>query len=134
MAVSGSSSASYSAELYRDLRNLSQQSQLGVSQSESDFSKLEDSGQLDALKEKYGDFSFNHLNINGDNTIDENDLSSSSDRRFVISGVRSSDRQSSGTTESDVSKPPKPSEPSESSTSGQSGADVPRGGKSLTVD
>ncbi|MDP3187829.1 hypothetical protein, partial [Limnobacter sp.] len=68
MAVSGSSSASYSAELYRDLRNLSQQSQLGVSQSESDFSKLEDSGQLDALKEKYGDFSFNHLNINGDNT------------------------------------------------------------------
>ncbi|MEQ9106970.1 MAG: hypothetical protein RLO04_05850 [Limnobacter sp.] len=134
MAVSGSSSASYSAELYRDLRNLSQQSQLGVSQSESDFSKLEDSGQLDALKEKYGDFSFNHLNINGDNTIDENDLSSSSDRRFVISGVRSSDRQSSGTTESDVSKPSKPSETSESSTSVQSGADVPRGGKSLTVD
>lgn len=134
MAVSGLSSASNSAELYRDLRNISQQSRLGVSQSESEFNKLENSGQLDALKQKHGDFSFNHLDVNGDNTLDENDLSNSADRRFVISGVRSSDSGSGNSSTNNNGNSSSGQSSSSTSSSGQSNVEVPRGGKSLSVD
>lgn len=131
MAVSVSSSVSYPAELYRDLRELSQENKFGVSQSESEFDRLDDSGRLDDLRSKHGQFSFNDLDVNGDGKVNENDLANSKDRKFVVSGVSTADRSSGGAERSPDSRS---SDRVASNGSPQGGNQVPRGGKSLSVD
>ena len=123
-------SGSFSAGLYRDLRTLSQQNKFGVSQSESEFDKLEKSGQLDSLKQKYGNFSFHELNTNGDGNINENDIAASGDRKFVVNGVAQAERDSKRAAESNASRSP---EPTSAKSPAQSGGEVARGRNSLSV-